>query len=173
MRHNQQGFTLIEMIISLCLLAILLTYGLPNYYDFKQNQIMSQEVNRLVRTINFARSQSINSSEHIILCATHSGQGCDGDNLWQKGWMVFSDLNKDRQFSSNDEILLLETKTAHHITAKSSMYRQKIRFDQMGAAPGTNLTVRFCDDRGPEFGKSVIVSNVGRPRVAQSVDNCG
>lgn len=172
MKLHFKGYTIIELIISLCLLSILMAYGLPNYYDFKQNQIMRQEVNRLVSTINYARNQSIMTSQHIVLCATENRTACDGNGHWHTGWMVFTDKNRDREINEQDELLTYEDGMNHQITAISSRYRQIIRFDPMGSAPGTNLTIRFCDDRGADFGKSVIISNVGRPRVLQTVDRC-
>lgn len=173
MKHKYAGYTLIELMIALSLMAILMAYGLPNYYSFKQNQIMRQEVNRLVGSINFARNHSINASEYVVLCATQSMTSCDGATDWHGGWMVFLDNNETREFDDGDQLLMFEHGINHNISATSSQYRQKIRFDQMGAAPGTNLTVRFCDDRGADFGKAVIISNVGRPRVTQSIDSCG
>lgn len=172
MKLQQPGYTLIEMIIILCLISILMAYGIPNYYDFKQNQIMRQEVNRLISSINFARNESIMKSQHIVLCATQDRTACNGNGHWHTGWMIFSDKNRDRELNEQDELLIYEEAMSHQITAISSQYRQIIRFDPMGAAPGTNLTIRFCDDRGPDFGKSVIISNVGRPRVLQSVNRC-
>ncbi len=172
-QKGQQGFTLIELMIALAIFMILLAYGMPNYHQFKQNKIMTEEINRLVRTINFARNQSINSGGHIILCASQSMTACDSGSDWHAGWMVFADNNRNRQFDSTDLMLLNENPMNHQINAISSQFRQKIRFDQMGATPGTNLTIRFCDGRGEAHGKAIIVSNVGRPRLLQSVDRCG
>lgn len=170
---KQQGFTLIEVIITLSVLSILTAYGLPEWRSFKQNQTMTQELNRLSSSINYARNQSIIASEHTILCSTQSFTACDGDSQWHKGWMVFIDVNRNRNYDSNDRILLNENGMSGHLKALASIYRPLIRFDQMGFSPGTNLSIRFCDERGAEYGKAIIVSNVGRPRVVQQIDNCG
>lgn len=173
MDRKQQGFTLVELIISLCIISILLAYAMPGYFNFKKNQDMTQEVNRLVATINFARNQSISLGHHTILCSSQTMTGCDGGNNWHGGWMVFADVNENREFDANDLMLLNENAMTNQVSAQSSEYRKIIRFDRLGAAPGTNLTVRFCDERGKDYGKAVIVSNVGRPRVTQHVDSCG
>lgn len=170
---RNHGFTLIELIIAMLIISILMAYALPNYRNFKQNQTMTQELNRLSATINFARSQSIIAGEHIILCATQSFTACDGDSQWHKGWMVFTDKNQDKVFNNNDMMILNENNMSGQLTAMASTHRPTIRFDRMGATPGTNLTIRFCDERGYEQGKAIIISNVGRPRIAQNISSCG
>ena len=172
-KQRIKGFTFIELIITLSIIAILTAYGIPNYRTFKQNQIMTQEINRLSSTISFARSQSIVIGEHVILCATESFITCDGDSQWHLGWMVFTDTNRNRIFDANDRMLLNEDSMSTDLQALASVHRPKIRFDTTGFAPGTNLTIRFCDHRGVAHGKAIIISNVGRPRIAQQINSCG
>jgi len=171
--QTKKGFTLIELIIVLSMISILTAYGLPNYRTFKQNQTMTTEINRLSSTINFARSQSIIIGQHVILCSTTSFTACDGNSQWHKGWMVFIDQNRNRTFDGEDRMLLNENSMNKDLQAVASVHRPKIRFDATGFAPGTNLTIRFCDNRGAENGKAIIVSNVGRPRISQQIESCG
>ena len=174
MHHkSSQGFTVIELIIALSILSILTAYAVPNYRAFKQNKVMSAEINRLVATINYARNKSIILQEHVILCSTNTYISCDGNSQWHLGWMVFVDYDRNRELSKDDLMLLNENGMLAGLAAKASSFRPKIRFDQTGFAPGTNLTIRFCDQRGKDHGKAIVISNVGRPRLAQSINSCG
>ena len=173
MKQRHQGFTLIELIITLSIISILTAYGIPSYREFKLNQSMTQEINRLSSTIGFARSQSIINGKHVILCATQSYTACDGNSQWHGGWMVFFDGNRNRRFDGDDRMLLNENAMHSDLRAVASVHRQKIRFDVTGFAPGTNLTIRFCDHRGAEHGKAIVISNVGRPRIVQNINSCG
>ena len=167
------GFTLFEMIIGLSILSILTVYAIPNYQTFKQNSNMTHELNRLVRTINFARNQSIHLSQHTVLCASQSLTDCDGQSQWHLGWLVFADINRNKKYDATDQLLLTEQKMKTELKAVSSQFRSKIRFDRTGFSPGTNLTIRLCDHRGEVSGKSIVVSNVGRPRVTKKINRCG
>lgn len=168
-----KGFTVIELIIALSMLSILTAYAIPNYRTFKLNKSMTAEINRLVATINYARNKSIMLQEHVILCASESLISCDGNSQWHGGWMVFVDYDRNREYDGTDLMLQNEINMTRGLEAKASHFRPKIRFDQTGFAPGTNLTIRFCDQRGKEHGKAIVISNVGRPRLAQSINSCG
>lgn len=159
--------------MGLCIISILTAYAIPSYKTLMMNKTMTQELNRLSSTIQFARNQSIINSQHIILCATVTYTACDGNSQWSGGWMVFADKNRNRKYDSSDSMLLNENKMNDSVNALSSIHRQKIRFDTNGSTPGTNVTIKFCDERGSDFGKAIIVSNVGRPRVQQHIDSCG
>ncbi len=171
-KKPQNGFTLFEMIIALSIVSILAIYAVPNYQTLKHNSTMTQELNRLIRTIGFARNQSVTLSQHIILCSSQSLKACDGDSQWHHGWLVFADLDRNKKYDDNDQLLLSEHKMKTGLEAVSSQFRKFIRFDQTGFSPGTNLTIRFCDQRGATHGKAIIISNVGRPRTSRKIKKC-
>lgn len=167
-----KGFTLFETLIGVSIISILSMYAVPNYLELKQSNGMTQELNRLARTINYARNQSIIMSQNIVLCASKSFNACDGESQWNQGWLVFADLNRNKKYDTSDQLLLNEQAMVNGLNAISSQFRNTIKFDQAGFAPGTNLTIRFCDKRGSNAGKAIIVSNVGRPRVSQHISKC-
>ncbi|KAA3641490.1 MAG: prepilin-type N-terminal cleavage/methylation domain-containing protein [Proteobacteria bacterium] len=168
MSNKQSGLTLIEMMIALAVIGILTGYAVPNYQQFKHNKMMSTEINRLIGSLHFARNQSIIYGTQVVLCPSQSLQSCDAVSHWHKGWLVFKDDNHNRELDSDEDILTVEQAMQNSLTAVASVYRQKIRYDRLGASPGTNLSIRFCDFRGADHAKAVIVNNVGRPRVADS-----
>jgi type IV fimbrial biogenesis protein FimT len=172
-RMRSQGYTFIELILTLSMMAVIMAWGFPEYRQFRSNQIITQSVNQFSAAIMFARSQSIIRTEHIIVCPASGQHSCRSDGQWHLGWMVFADLDRDRIFNHDDVLLLTGDRLSEGMTALSSRFRSRIRFDQTGFAPGTNVTVRFCDHRGADYGKAVIISNVGRPRLAKSIDRCG
>jgi len=168
MSHKQTGMTLIEMVIALAVIGILTGYAIPNYQELKHNKMMTSEINRLISSLYFARNQSIILGHHVVLCPSQSLDSCDASSQWHKGWLVFRDDNRNRTLDNDEIILTTEQAMQDSLQAVASVYRQKIRYDRLGASPGTNLSIRFCDFRGADHGKKIIVNNVGRPRVAAS-----
>lgn len=165
------GFTLIELMITLSIASILLSYAMPNMNQLKLNKYIESERNRLTVSLNYARSYAINNQKFVILCASKSGIECNSVSNWHQGWMVFVDHNRNREVDPNDNILRYEDSMKNEIISTSSTYRQKIRYDSMGFAPGTNLSINFCDARGAMFAKSIIINNSGRIKQSNPISD--
>ncbi|MFC3195437.1 GspH/FimT family pseudopilin [Marinicella sediminis] len=166
------GFTVIDLIVTLLISTLLLSWGYPSFREFRNNQLLTQSINQFSAAVNFARSQSIIRAEHIVICPSTSFQHCEATGQWHQGYLVFADLNQDRQHNDQDVLLLAGEPLSSGIMAMSSRFRSAIRFTRSGFSPGTNLSIRFCDERGAEHGKALVVSQVGRPRIAQRISRC-
>ncbi len=170
--HVNKGFTLFEMLIALTVIVILTGYGMPAYQNLKMNKTMTSSINQLIAGLNYARNQSIIRTQQVIVCPTADLNSCSNGSDWHNGWMVFIDQDMNRVFDGDDEILTSENPMNKQLTAQSSAYRKLVRYDKFGSSPGTNVTINFCDSRGSDFAKSVVINNIGRPRVSQS-GSCG
>jgi type IV fimbrial biogenesis protein FimT len=169
--QKNKGFKLIELMISLSIVGVLLGYGTPSFYKFKQKMTMESERNRLFTSLHFARSYAISNNTHILVCPSLSGLDCDTDSDWYKGWIVFVDSNGNKSHEENEKLLIHENSMMNNIEAKSSIYRQKIRFNSMGFSPGTNLSINFCDSRGSDLALSIIINNAGRIKQSKPISN--
>lgn len=168
---KENGFSLIELMITLSITGILLGYSAPNFNQLKLNKYMDSERNRLTVSLNFARSYAITSQEHIITCPSSTGFDCDAKSNWHQGWIIFVDANKNREVDNNDLILRKEDSMRDEIKSTSTIYRQKIRYNGMGFSPGTNLSINFCDSRGDAFAKSIILNNAGRIKQSKPISS--
>jgi type IV fimbrial biogenesis protein FimT len=166
-----QGFNLIELIITLSLVGILLGYGMPSFHQLKLNKHMDSERNRLTSSLHFARYHAINNQRNVVVCSSISGDSCDNKSNWYGGWIIFQDINKNRQLDNDDTLLKFEDKMINGVMATSSKYRQKIRYNEMGFSPGTNLSINFCDSRGNKYAKSIIISNSGRIKQSMPISD--
>jgi type IV fimbrial biogenesis protein FimT len=86
------GYTLIELMTVLAVLAVLLTVGVPQLKVFFQSNQMVSNTNDLVTALNLARSEAIKRGLRVTVCkssAATTAPLCDGAN-WQDGWIVFA-----------------------------------------------------------------------------------
>ncbi len=92
------GFTLIEIMIALLLVAIVLTVGVPSLRDFIHNNQAASETNALLAAFNSARGAAITRGVPVAVCASSNGtsclsnSGCTGAATdWSGGWLIFVD----------------------------------------------------------------------------------
>lgn len=166
-----KGFTLIELIITLTIASILSGYAMPSFYHLKLNKQMESERNRLTGSFHLARNYAISYQTYVIVCPSLSGTACDNQSNWHDGWMVFIDNNKNRDLDDNDKLLRFEGAMTSKLESLSSVYRSKIRYNNMGFSPGTNVSINFCDKRGADYAKSIIISNSGRIKQSKPITN--
>lgn len=91
MLKNQKAFTLIELMVTVCVLTILLTIGLPNLTGQIASNRSSALSSEMLVAVNYARSEAINRSSRVSMCPSLDGATCAIAADWNKGWMIYLD----------------------------------------------------------------------------------
>ncbi len=89
------GFTLIELMITLFIVGILLTVGVPSLRTFMQSNQLVAASNELVAALHIARSEAIRLNSRVSICESSNGTTCTTTGRWDNGWIVFVDANGD------------------------------------------------------------------------------
>ncbi len=111
-RRGGSGFTLIELIMTITVAAILLAIGVPSFKYVTSANRASSEINALLGDMQFARGEAIKEGQPITICAAANGAPpCLGTTLWQNGWIVFSDVAGTGVFAGPPDVLLKMQKT--------------------------------------------------------------
>jgi len=160
----QRGFTALELMVTMTIAAILLTAGVPAIKNYSWNLRMKTAMDSLRTDMNLARGRAISHNIQTIICPATNGDDCSGSSAWQHGWIVFTDLNGDRR-KQDGEPLLKHTPPVELVDISSSQSRSNLRFYPNGSAPGSNLSILFCDQRGADYAGIIAVSNTGRIRM--------
>ena len=84
-RNRSAGFTLIELMLTLVIMAILITVGVPSFVDFIASQHVRTTASDIVGDMSFARAEAIKESRRSILAPLTAD--------WKDGWQVCVDLN--------------------------------------------------------------------------------
>jgi type IV fimbrial biogenesis protein FimT len=124
---------------------------------------MSAAVASLQADLRFARAEANRLRVAVQACPIEPGGACAEQAHWHTGWMVFADSNGDRDRSSG-EPLLRSAPAIAGLNITSSSARRRLRFSPRGTAPGSNASITFCDDRGPEKARQLRLSASGRIR---------
>ena len=86
-----RGLTLVELAVTLAVVAILISVALPSFTSLIQNNRVLGEVNSFVSDLQYARSEAIKEGIPVSVCASSNGSTCLGANTWSSGWIVFPD----------------------------------------------------------------------------------
>jgi type IV fimbrial biogenesis protein FimT len=105
--NRMSGFTLVEIMISVALVAIILTIGIPSFRFVTNSNRIAAEINGLLGDMQFARSEAIKEGQLVTVCVSTDQATCANTNNWQSGWIVFSAgtnilLRVQTPFSSTD-----------------------------------------------------------------------
>ncbi|MFD0739461.1 GspH/FimT family pseudopilin [Lysobacter koreensis] len=87
------GFTLIELMVTISVLAILLAIALPSFQGTLRSNRVATTTNELLAAISLARTEAIRNTRGAAVCPSTAGTACDG--TWNQGWLVWSDINSD------------------------------------------------------------------------------
>lgn len=95
--RTNSGFTLIELMITLVVAAVLLAWAVPSFQRFMDRTTLTSETNQWVGMINAARNEAITLGRRVTVCRTTdplcSGTGtcaCGGSATFQDGVLVFA-----------------------------------------------------------------------------------
>ncbi|MDT8880934.1 GspH/FimT family pseudopilin [Halomonas saccharevitans] len=160
--NRQRGLTLIELLVTIAVLAIIATIGLPNFQQFSARNEVAAEVMRLKTALTLTRSAAITRRSTVTLCPSADMTQCQiSNNADGKAWLeTLAIFEGDGE--PGDPLL----RTVGKSQLPSLTYRnddRPVRYKSLGRSTGYNGTFRLCGRQ--EEGASVIVNNVGRVRV--------
>ncbi len=158
-----RGFTVLELLVALAIVAVLAALATPSFRDYLLNQKLRAAAVRLASDLRWARQSAVGRGGRVVVCPGNENAGCRDTPDWGSGWIVFHDRNGDRSLSTDEEILRI-TQALSNISARSATARSQLNFYPNGTAPGSNLTIRLCDARGPDHARQVRVALSGRIR---------
>ncbi len=106
--RSQGGFTLYELLITVLIVGVVLTFGIPNLREFTQNSRMTSTANDLHAAFQLARSEAARSKSNITVCASANAMSAAADcgGTLDQGYIVFVDTDGDIARSGATETVL-------------------------------------------------------------------
>ncbi|WP_185957738.1 GspH/FimT family pseudopilin [Tepidiphilus olei] len=102
--HDDSGFTLVELMVTIAVLAILLAIGIPSFASLIASNRLTSATNELIASLQTARTEALRRNVRVTVCpAAPTATACSG--AWRDGWMAFVDQkpgNAPAPESAND-----------------------------------------------------------------------
>jgi type IV fimbrial biogenesis protein FimT len=156
-KQSQRGFTLYELMITVMIVGVILTFGIPNLNAFTQNSRMTSTANDLHAAFQLARSESARARTNITICASADpmGAGSDCDGTWDQGYIVFVDVDGDiLRAGANETVLRAHPPAATGVNlrfANNALFfsyaATGLGRGNVGGNPAVSQVV-MCDERG-------------------------
>jgi type IV fimbrial biogenesis protein FimT len=184
-KTKQQGFTIYELLITMLMIGVILSIGVPNMSGFMQNSRITGTANDLHASFQLARSEAARSKSNITICASANSMdaaaACGG--TFNDGWIIFVDLNGDLARGGAEENVL----RSHPAIPDNLNIATNDGADYFGFAPsglgrgdvGGNPAVskaRICDNRGNivaaggnSAARILVVTPIGRAVVLRDI----
>ena len=155
-----QGFTLIELMVTLSVAAILLTVGVPSFQEFIASNRLTSEINSFTAYLNLARSEAIKSGGRVTLCASSNGTSCATSGGWEQGYLIYRDTNGNGSMDTGEPVLRVGAPMRGSITLRGETSDVARIISFMPSGQATSLTAMSrqlvgCDDRSKTFASAV------------------
>lgn len=170
---TQTGFTIIELMIVVALVAVLLTIGIPGFQGMVQDNRRASASVEMVSALQAARSEAIKQNQAVTLCPTADNTNCSGGNAWEIGWMTFIDEDEDGAHDASEDLLNTGSPLAAiavSSTFESLTYRSNGRMTTNDGDEEAEFII--CDARGASESRVLLVLRSGRPDTSDTdLDN--
>lgn len=181
------GYTLVELLATLCVAGIVLSWAVPSLDALVLDGRRTAVVNDLLHTLLLARSEAAKrGGRPLIICGVSdtdrdgrlapSELRCTGHD-WSHGWMIGTWEDRDGDATVDpgefDALRVFQTGSAGRFTVMAGNFAASppvapagtLLFKAFGRRT-SNGTITFCDRRGPEAARAVIVNYFGRARAS-------
>ena len=172
---QQHGFTLVELLVSMAVLAVLLGVAVPSFQSVVASSQLSSRTNDLVGALSLARSEAIRRGARVTLCKSSDGASCASSGDWDQGWIAFVDTTRsgtDAAVDSGETVIQIYQGNANAVSIKGSTnvanyvsFASDGRAKVMAGTPQTG-TLRPCSSsaalNNDSRARSIEITTTGR-----------
>lgn len=179
-RFSPRGFTLIEMMVTLAVLAVLVTIATPSLMALMDSIRLKSASTGFLSHLHLARSEAIKRNSPVVLCKSADGVSCATSGGWEQGWVIFHDSNTNAVLDSGEIVIAQASALSNRLRFTGNLnVNRYVSFHPSGATQlvggafqaGTFTICRQSASSGEA--RQIILNAVGRPRVQKiEVSSC-
>ena len=161
-RMRSRGFSLAELLVTLCLLAVLASLAAPSLNQLVQRNRQDTLRQSLTSHLRATRSDAIARARRIELCGSSSGQDCD--SAWEKGWLI-------RDPATNTRLRYSALNSPENLTwVGASLASQSITYQANGTTVSNNGRFILCSaDKRVVW--QLVINRQGRVRHSDGLES--
>ncbi|WP_407305727.1 GspH/FimT family pseudopilin [Acinetobacter sp.] len=163
---QKKGFTLVELIVTLAILAIMMTMALPYFHDIMAKQEIKNITHKLISSIQLAKSHAAIHHTNVVICPSQNKINCQA-SYWNSGFIVFLDTNKNRQVDTQEKIIYTESTELKYgnLDWRGTLSIPSLTFQASNGLPnGSNGSFYYCSTYQQTHYK-ILLSRMGHTRI--------
>lgn len=165
----QKGVTLIELMITVSIFAIILAFVGPSIQSILIKNRIVAEINETSSLIQYARHHAIDEQAQVVVCPSKDFSVCSTD--WNDPKIVFIDDDDNEIRGTTEELLV--TIGATSSTSLMTNTTDIIKFTETGEATlGTEILICHKDGLA-EYARSLSVTLQGRVKMSTDSNRNG
>ncbi|MFT5084488.1 MAG: type IV fimbrial biogenesis protein FimT [Lentisphaeria bacterium] len=178
-----RGFTLVELMVTIAILAIALTIGVPSFKATIDKNGLEKRKDTFITAINFARSSALQFNRNVLLCkrSTADPDTCDAAGNWENGWIVYVDKVRNDTLDANDDELLRYYEGLGNFSLNEDDDLNQIAFQSDGRIkskvagsadfPPAGATFKLCNSDG-DSSLDIFLNVLGRAQYKSGTTPC-
>jgi type IV fimbrial biogenesis protein FimT len=165
---NNRGFTLVELMITIAVLAIALSLAIPSFTATIARNKLTSARDDLIKSFQFTKSEAINRNVSVVICPSINGTSCSGTGDWEEGWIIYLEGAMSAGVTSTVGTVIkvnegFEGLNSNHIGVPSGLTPSTfVRYVPQGfaayAGPILAQTIELCSQNGEVGAVSMVVS---------------
>lgn len=158
--NSTQGWSLLELMMVLAIIAILSLAGTPGFNKQIKNSQSEKAARLILHSLKLAQQQAAIKQKTITVCPTINQQ-CSQTGAQELG--IFFDDNENQLIDNDEQVLAFSSVASKpsHIRIKASFGRPYIRFSSTANAMESG-SIFYCPEREDLFGQVITVNLAGR-----------
>lgn len=173
-RAAQQGFTLIEAMVVISIMAILAGLAAPAMRELIAGYQTRTTADNMAAMISYAKMEAIRRSGRVVLAkapAGNSTNNCATNQSWACGVLMYEDVDGNNAQGANEPTLrTMDVPANVNLMNRSSGNGALLVFNRWGQANGINALRFVVTKTGvAQADRSVCVTSGGRIRVIDGI----
>jgi type IV fimbrial biogenesis protein FimT len=174
MRKKHAGFTLLELIITVSIAAILMGLGVPSFINTIRTNRLAGATNEMISTFMYARSEAIKRNAQISVCKSSDGSTCaSGSAGWETGWITYVPTNANGNFTAGDTVLNVHEPLNSALSATgNNNLTSRVLFSSLGLAPARMGAIVIVSPSDNTNTRTICIAYSGRARLVPKGSTC-